>query len=118
MIAAAKKWPWALCLFVIAVCVWRMPRSDVNVEAYRCALASLPAGSSVQVVVHPPWRDDVVRALNSPSRRIGRTLNPTAGQAWPRVIVLADPHAATPSSWNAHGQGVPHACGVDIWEMQ
>jgi hypothetical protein len=107
---------WLALLLVLSAV--RCPRQDASVASFMAAFQLLPSGGSV-VVVHPPWRTDVVAALQPlSSRRIGRTLNPTAGAAWPEVVVLADANQPVPSTWSTTMRKVASTDGIDRWERR
>lgn len=63
------------------------------VEAARAAAARAPDGALV--LVHPPWRDDAVRALRAasvfpPGTAITTALSPRHGEPLPALLVLRD----------------------------
>jgi hypothetical protein len=104
---------------VAGVVLWRWPVTDIAVEHYVHAFAERPSAART-IVVHPPWRSDVVAVLQAlaPQQRIVRTLNPVAGSAWPDVVVLADAAVAVPAVWQRVMVKTAHDHGIDRWELR
>lgn len=89
------------------------------VEALRARASELRPGD--RVLVHPPWRDDVVEAIERaavlPAGVEATTaLSPRHGEALRRVLVLADPSAPLPRSLKRALAGEPRGrvAGVDV----
>jgi hypothetical protein len=99
----------------IALCVsfWLVWTNVVVGEAptasFLAAARSLPPRT--RVVIQPPWRSDVEAALSSVGVDATTTLNPTAGDAFPAVVVLADRRWPIPRGWRVLH---PHAKDGDV----
>lgn len=92
---------FALSLLVVVATPW-CTRDRVTaplrwVEAVRDSSMLAPGDI---LLVHPPWRDDVVRALRAngaiPSRTVTTALAPRHGEPLPAVVVVSDGSAPLP----------------------
>jgi hypothetical protein len=87
----------AVALCVCAWLIWNSVVGEAPVASFVAAAHNVPPHS--RVVVQPPWRTDVEAALTAAGVDASTTLNPTAGEAFPNVVVLADRRWPVPVGW-------------------
>jgi hypothetical protein len=125
---APRRWSVAAFSLLIVGLVWSLvtpalsgdgvPGTEPWLAALDSATGDLQPGDTV--LIHPPWRDDVLDAIEARGLPAGAratiALALPHGQAPGRVLLLADPSAPLPRSRRAQLRGatVTRTAGVDV----
>lgn len=123
--AAAVLAAFALSLVVVVATPWctrdRTSPGDYA-AAVRDNLDLIRPGDIV--LVHPPWRDDVVDAMRTvvtPTRAsVTTAFAPKHGEAWPSLVVIAE-HAQplpAPLAARVDGSTVRRAGDIDVFRVR
>ena len=111
---------FALSLIAVVVTPWctrdRVREPPVWVEAVR---ESAMVAQGDVVLVHPPWREDVARALRAsgaiPAGALVTTaLSPRHGEPLPPVVVVSDGSAPLPAALRVRVDAVKERDGIEL----
>jgi hypothetical protein len=94
--------------------------ADAFVSALRSEAALVRPGDTV--LVHPPWRDDVVTALRSAALvpagvTITEAFAPRHGDPWPSLVVVADPSWPLPAVIEGRVRSVKDHEGIEVFRI-
>lgn len=112
----------AFFVAVVVTVVQPFTRGDVDAGAYVAALQTHRA--LVQpgdlVLVHPPWRDDVVDALDAAhvvDNDVTEAFAPRHGDPWPSLVVVADHRWPLPRALRDRVNDVVSSGDVDVFRV-